>query len=265
MGMAVPPRHWQLEAIRGVAVVNMIFYHFMWDLSFFGVYRADVTAGGWWLYARIWATVFVLLVGVSIVFAGERRRAGARERAWYRRGGQLLGLALVITVVTRVFLGDAYILFGILHLVGVTMLLAPVLWRLGRWAPFVGAVVIWLAIPFKQAAVEGPWLLPLGMYPDGYPAVDYFPLVPWLGVVMTGMGIGFLLRPALSRGQVDDGDAPGRERRIVRRRTGAPSPGGFPPRPMLPFVFLGRHSLLIYLAHQPVMLAGFWLFGLTVW
>lgn len=244
MFMSARRRHWQLEFVRGVAVVAMIFYHFMWDLSFFGLYPHDVTVGGWWLFARFAATLFVVLVGVSITFAGGRRGPGERERSWYRRGWQLLGLALAITVVTRIFLGEAGILFGILHLVGTTMLLAPLLWRLRRAAPFIGAVIIWGGVAFKKMSVDTYWLLPLGLYPNNYPAVDYFPLVPWLGIVMIGMGIGQLLLLRLPE-------------------YGAAT--AYVPRFLRPVVALGRYSLIIYIVHQPILLAGFWALGYTVW
>lgn len=237
-------RHWQLEALRGWAVLLMIHYHFMWDLQFFGLYAGDLNSRGWWLWARTWQTVFVGLVGVSIVLAGERRQPQQRDRAWYRRGLQLLGLAAGITVVTRFFLGDAFILFGILHLVGVTMLLAPGLWRLRNAAPFIGAGIIWLGFALRDVAVDTWWLLPFGIGPEHYPAVDYFPLIPWLGVVMTGMGAGLLLQ---------------------RKLPGVQPEGVRVPALLQPLVLAGRHSLLIYIVHQPVLLAGFWLFGYTLW
>lgn len=237
-------RLWQLEFVRGIAVVIMIFYHFMWDLAAVGLYPNDVTVGGWRLFQQTWATVFVLLVGVSVAFAGERRQGARRNAAWYRRGGQLLAFALAISVVTRFVLGDAFILFGILHLVGTATLLAPLMWRGRKIAPFVGAVVVWLGTIFTQTTVDTWWFIPLGLYPDDYPAVDYFPLVPWLGVVMLGLGAGRLL--------------------LLRLPERAPA-GTQAPRLLQPIVTLGRHSLLIYVIHQPILLAGLWAFGYTFW
>lgn len=237
-------RLWQLEFVRGCAVILMIFYHFMWDLSFFGLYPRDVTIGGWWVFARSAATIFVLLVGVSIVLAGERRDAAVRNRAWYRRGLQLLALGFAISVVTRFFLGDAFILFGILHFIGTTMLLAPVLWRIRVVAPYIGAIILWLGVVLRNVPVDTWWFVPLGLYPEDYPAVDYFPLVPWLGIVMTGIGLGRLL--------------------LARLPVEAPADASAPAL-LTPIVFLGRHSLLIYIVHQPVLLAGFWAFGYAMW
>lgn len=235
-------RFWQLDFVRGTAVLLMIYYHYLWDLYFFGLSEVDVTVGGWRIFARIVAATFLLLVGISIIFAGKRKPSARRD--WLRRGASLLALAFGITVVTRVFLGDAFILFGVLHLIGVTMLLAPLLWRVRRWAPLIGIGLVAAGLWAQNYPVDTYWLLPFGLYPDGYPAVDYFPLLPWLGVIMVGIGVG--------RGLYF----------FVQRRGTMPKVAP----PVLGFVsMLGRHSLLIYVVHQPVLLAGFWILGYTVW
>src|SRR5690606_13264345 len=138
------PRHrlWQIDAVRGMAVVCMVFYHFMWDMMFFGLYPHDVTSGGWRLFARSVAITFLVLVGVSMVLTAQRKRPAERNRQWLERGAKVFGWGLLISVVTRIFLGEAFVLYGILHLIGTAFLLAPLLWRIRRWTPLLGAGVI---------------------------------------------------------------------------------------------------------------------------
>lgn len=244
-------RLWQIDFIRGVTVLCMVFYHFMWDMMFFGLYPADVTVGGWSFFARAIATSFLLLVGVSMVLTAGRRPAEQRDRQWVVRGAKVFGWGLVISVVTRLFLGEAYVLYGILHLIGTAFLLAPFLWRIRRAAPFLGVIVIGIGIVLSQRSPELagllPYALPFGVRPEGYPSVDYFPVFPWLGVVMIGMGVGRLLAPAL-------------ERRMAGEQPMRPAPAV-----VAQIAAVGRHSLVIYIVHQPVLLAGFFALGYTVW
>lgn len=244
-------RFWQIDFIRGVTVLCMVFYHFMWDMMFFGLYPADVTVGAWRVFARVIATSFLLLVGVSMVLTAARRPAEERDRQWLVRGTKVFGWGLVITVVTRLFLGDAYVLYGILHLIGTAYMLAPILWRVRRVAPFLGIVFVAVGIVLAQRSPELsgllPYAIPLGVRPEFYPAVDYFPVFPWLGVVMIGMGIGRLLAPAL-------------ERRMAGEQPMRPAPAV-----VAQIAAVGRHSLVIYIVHQPVLLAGFFALGYTVW
>ncbi|MFS8542500.1 MAG: DUF1624 domain-containing protein, partial [Limnochordales bacterium] len=76
------PRLWEIDALRGMAVVAMVFYHAMWDLSFAGVYPHDVGQGGWRLVARGIAATFLLLVGVSMTLRQARTPRGVPARGW---------------------------------------------------------------------------------------------------------------------------------------------------------------------------------------
>lgn len=240
-------RLWPIDFVRGLAVVGMVFYHFMWDMMFFGLYPHNVTDGGWRVFARVVATTFVVLVGVSMVLTAQRKAGAQRDRQWVERGVKVLGWGLVISLVTRLALGEAFILYGILHLVGTTFLLAPLLWRLRRLAPPLGVAFIALGACLDARAGQldelVPWFIPFGVRPALYPAVDYFPLFPWLGVVLLGMACGPWLIPPAAR--------------LARRQ----------PAPALatPIAFIGRHSLLIYILHQPVILAGFLVMGYSIW
>ena len=89
------------------------------------------------------------------------------------------------------------------------------------------------------ATMTGPiWLLPIGIHPAAFWSVDYTPVFPWLGVVLIGMALGDVLYP-----------------NGVRSFT-LPR---LPENVLAPLVFMGRHSLLIYLVHQPLILAVLYL------
>jgi uncharacterized membrane protein len=148
------------------------------------------------------------------------------------RGAGIFLLGLLVTFCTWLFLQEGFIVFGILHLIGVSILLSPLFFRCKKWNIVLGFLCI--VIGFFFTTRTGPiWLLPLGIHPATFFSVDYEPIFPWFGVVLIGMGLGEYLYPegvrCFTLPQIPE---------IVFR----------------PFAFLGRHSLLIYLVHQPLII-----------
>lgn len=240
------PRLWEVDASRGLGVLLMVFYHLLWDLAHFGLSSLEVTRGGWLIFARSTAALFLSLVGVSLHLTMVRYPEAIRRRIWRERGVKVLGWAFVITLVTRPLLGDRYILFGILHVIGLALLLAPALLRRPFGVTATGLLgVLLLAAGFWIHRFSGPdWLIPLGIAPATYDSVDYYPVVPWLGFVFIGVGLGRYLYPA------------GRRLRPLPKQ---------PPGAMRPLIWSGRNALSIYLLHQPVLFLGFMLLGYSVW
>lgn len=241
-------RFWEVDLLRGLAVAMMVLYHLLWDLSYFRVAAVDVYAGFWLSFARTTATLFLLLVGVALHLRAARSVAGGQAgRALFtrqvRRGLIVLAWGLVITAATRLFLGDSYVVFGILHLIGVSVILAyPFLW-LGWWNLALGIGLIAAGVWLRGVTVDFPWLLWLGLTPRFFYSVDYFPLLPWFGVVLIGLFLGGTLYTAS-------------QRRI-------PLPDLSAATPVRWLSWLGRYSLPVYLLHQPVLIALLIVLGLV--
>jgi uncharacterized membrane protein len=240
-------RLWEIDALRGVAIIMMVIFHLMWDLWFFRILPGVVLYAGFWKYfQRTTAILFLLLVGVSLTvsYRRARERGGENKSLWPKflvRGLRILGWGMVITLVVWVA-GVGYIHFGILHLIGVSIILAyPLLayrWlNLGLWAIFFVA-----GGRIQTVQVDFPWLIWLGLHPPGYAPADYFPLIPWLGVVLLGVFLGNTFY--------------GQHGRLIP----LPDWSGAPPIRLLQF--LGRYSLTIYLIHQPILLAILFALGL---
>lgn len=233
-------RYWEIDVLRGAAIVMMVAYHLFYDLVFFGYYR-PMLSGGWHIFQQVIANLFILLVGVSLVLS--HARLSRRERGWslFRhflwRGLKLLGLGLAITLVSWVYMGRVVILFGILHLIGTAIILTyPFLSRSLLTNLAVGFIIIALSFYLRQLPPASPWLMPLGLgLPAGF-MLDHFPLFPWFGVALLGLSIGQAVYPG------------------GLRRFDLPDLGGF--LGMKGLAWLGRHSLLIYLLHQPLLIAA---------
>ena len=110
-----------------------------------------------------------------------------------------MGLALGITIVTYIFIGKGFIVFGVLHLIGLSLLLAYPFLRLERANFLIGLLFILLGVYFQTISVGFPWLLWLGLVPQDFYSVDYFPVFPWFGVILMGMGLGDWLYPSYRR------------------------------------------------------------------
>jgi uncharacterized membrane protein len=230
-------RYPEIDAARGIAILMMVIFHVLYDLHFFGIMDIEVSSGFWRIFAVSCASLFVFLVGLSLSISKDRAMAhGVNGRDLWKkylmRGGLLLLIGLCITVITYITIGDGFILFGILHLIGTSILIAPLFFRFGKGNIYLGGSLF--IFSFLLAGISGPvWLAWLGFHPASFYSIDYEPLIPWFGLVLLGLGAGAVLYP---------GGKPLLSRDI---RTG----------PLTGFLALaGRHSLLIYLVHQPVII-----------
>jgi uncharacterized membrane protein len=228
-----------------VAIIMMVVYHTTYDLDVLGGYGIQSTSGFWARFADVTAGLFLFLVGVSLAISRARTSlTGWRLFGKYlARGLRVLAYGMILTVVFLI-LDMGVVAFGILHLIGVSIILAYPFLRL-RFVNLVLGVLIFAAGQYVLAqgfTSESFWLLPFGVLPEGVIMPDYRPLLPWFGVVLIG----------LSFGNVVYGDG-------LRPATLANS------APLLARVLLplGRNSLFIYLIHQPIIIALLSLFGIV--
>ena len=228
-------RFWGVDAARGIAIIMMIVYHCTYDLDTLGGYHIQSTTGYLALFADVTAGLFLFLVGISLAISRTRTGlTGWRLFGKYlARGLRILAYGVVLTVVFLA-LGMGVVAFGILHLIGFSIILAYPFLSL-RLTNLVLGTVIFIAgqyILAQDLYSQSFWLLPFGVVPEGVMMPDYRPLLPWFGVVLIGLFFGNVVyggRPA-----VPEDKAP-----VLAR-------------PLLP---LGRNSLFIYLIHQPIIIA----------
>jgi uncharacterized membrane protein len=236
-------RLWEVDVARTVAILMMVAYHVGWDVDFLAPQLPiDPFSGGWRALQVATGSSFLFIVGVSLAIS--QGRSEARGATWWtvyrrhaRRAATVIGAALLVSVATFIALGsEDYIRFGILHCIGVSMLIAPLFWRLGPWVALLGVGAIVAGIELRSVEVGTSWLLWLGLRPDtGSAGVDYYPLLPWIGPVLIGLAVGALLYPRGERG------------RFTRGLRSPPALGilaGWP----------GRRSLPIYLVHQLILI-----------
>lgn len=181
------------------------------------------------------AALFLLLVGISLsISAGYAKTRLSRSDfilKYLKRGAGIFAIGIGISIVTWIILPGAFIVFGILHLIGLSIALSP-LYTGYSWQNLLAGLAIILVSPVVAAMRGDGWLVWLGIHPPAFYSIDYTPVFPWLGVVLIGVGLGAILYPRAARRWDHE----------------------VPTLPRSPLRFLGRHSLAIYLVHQPIIL-----------
>lgn len=222
-------RIWELDAFRGLCILGMVIVHFIFDLTeLYEIIRWDAPA----LFSFVlnWGgMLFVLLSGICATL-------GSRS---IHRGIIVFFCGMLCTAVTvgmyLLDMAESYIIirFGVLHCLGICMILWPLFKKLPTWMlGVIGTVLIALGLWLQDIYVTTDLLFPLGLVTTKFSSSDYFPLLPNLGYFLLGSVLG----RTLYRG----------------KQTLLPTVNA--KNPILRFlVFCGQQSLLIYLLHQPIL------------
>src|SRR3989338_11188790 len=175
-------RFWELDFLRGIAVVMMIVFHFLWDLNYFGIIQQPLYVGFWGIFQKITAISFLLLVGICLTISHNNAIAGkiGYRMKFLKRGARIFGLGLLITLMTFIFVPQGTIIFGVLHLIGISIILSILFVKLKYVNVLLGIAFIAIGIYLQTLVFNFPWLLWLGFLFRGFFTFDYFSLLPWL-------------------------------------------------------------------------------------
>ena len=232
---SAPQRLPIVDIARGVAITQMIAYHFCYDLNYFQWIHVALTRDAPWI---AWRTAivsqFLFLVGVSLTLRGASEGAAERGRFW-KRWAQIAGCACLVSLASWWLFGARWIWFGVLHFVAVAQLLLLALSRRGPAVGLLGIVVLAMGGALQFALFDDNALSWIGFSPTKPQTEDFVPLFPWLGVVLLGMGAASFWRRS---------DAAWAQA-LRRCRTGR----------WRPLAFLGRWPLSVYMLHQPLLFA----------
>lgn len=240
-------RFWEIDSLRGLAIILMIMYHFLFDLNYFNIYHVNLSTDFYWWFTRFAASIFIILVGVSLTLSYSRSRLMNANKQkslftkYLKRGFKIFIYGLIITLITWVFIREDFIIFGILHFIGLAIILEYPFIKYRYINLILGIIFIFSGIILSYFRINF-YLTGIGIFPLNLNTVDYFPLLPWLGVVSIGLFLGNIFY------------------RNYKRRFYLPDLSKN--KVIQFFSFLGRNSLIIYLIHQPLLIAVLYLFGL---
>ncbi|AIF69251.1 hypothetical protein PAP_04185 [Palaeococcus pacificus DY20341] len=225
-------RFWEVDFARGVGIIMMVISNFVTDLQYFLNYSGHPLF--WKLFAYTTASIFVFISGLSfwISYSRSIKKSPRPYGKYFRRFGKLFGIGLVITIVTYLFLSDGTIYFGILHFLGLASILAIPFYSFGKKNVLFAIFFIFGSLLVSRIHANTLLFLPLGITPQSFFTLDYFPIFPWFGVYLLGLAVGSFAYPKGERSfEV-----------------------AFPSFIPVEFIcFAGRHTLKIYVAHQPIL------------
>ncbi len=223
-------RFWELDFLRATAVIMMVVFHFLWDLNYFGFAQFDLYSGFLGGFQKTTAGLFLLLAGVGLSLSCNRSPKDYPAR-FLKKSLKIFFFAFLLTGFSLAFFSTQPIFFGILHLIAFSVILSVPFARQKNACLLLGIFFILFPVFFD--------LQPLGIKPlffvglsKPFPALDFFPVFPWFGVVLLGIFAGHSFY-----------------------ENGKPKIALKEPQNMLADALqvIGRNSLFVYFIHQPIL------------
>jgi uncharacterized membrane protein len=213
-------RIWELDFLRGIALLLMIYFHFVYDLKEIYGYKVEYSSGFNQLTGKAAGILFIFISGISC----------SLSRNNLKRGIRVLAVALMLSLATWLYSPKFVILFGILHFLAICMMLSIYFIKLKMYQLFgIGALILALATVVSKIRVSYNYLFIFGICSNKFVSADYYPLIPWLGIFLYGIAIGKLVYS--------------RKRSIFTFNAGENFVSS-----------MGRNTLICYLLHQPVIM-----------
>ncbi len=228
-----------LDELRGFAIICMVVYHLMFDLKYlFGV-DVPIFFESWFNVVRDWfAGLFICISGIACNYSSNN----------LKRGVQCFFIGAAFTIVTTLVTPSTPDMFGILHCLGICMMIYGLGENLLRKIPSIIGIIVsvflflaTLSFPYGYIGIRGLFWIDLPdalyqyptLYPFGFPnndfvSSDYFPLLPWFFLFIAGSYFGVYVKNGLM-------------------------PKFFYNTHIKLFTAAGRYSLWVYVFHQPII------------
>ena len=231
----------EIDIFRGLALFLMIVAHIVWDLDYFKIIPININIYS--TFSRVIPILFFLIVGLSLIVSKKKieNKTIEEQNRYYKklitRGLKIIGFGMILTIGSFIFIPDKPVFFGVLHCIGLSIILSVPILKYKNFAFLYSILFIFLSLVVSQCIVEKPNFLQfiVGMHQTDVwkYTVDYFPLLPWFTIIIIGIVVGDLLYCGNKRVfSIPD---------LSRYKS------------LKIFQWLGQHSLGIYLLHQPII------------
>lgn len=241
----IKERLWEVDLLRGVAIILMIIFNWSFALSYLRIYTLNGGSLYWFIFPRFIGGMFIFLAGLSLTLMyNQMKNKKDAHKKFFLRGLKIFGYGVLITIITFLTFPEAFIIFGILHLIGLSIILGYFFLKYNKLNLYLGLAIIALGFYLQNFSFNFSWLLWLGFTPQNFYTFDYWPILPWFGVTLLGIFVGNSLYKN------------GKRNFKIRDFSNS-----FVTR----FLdFLGRNSLTIYLLHQPLLILILLILGFNI-
>ena len=238
-----------IDYLRGIALLLMFIYHFNFDLDYYQFIQIDFHNNPWWLNFRtLIVTLFLWLVGVSLWLATQK---GLNTKSFTKRQLLLFAASILVSISSYITFPNSYIFFGILHFIFIASLIGLLFVRLYYVNLLLGLALLFIGNVYSNSLFNHSALQWVGLMPQKPLTEDFVPFLPWFGVVLLGLFSGaFIFKHrtinALSSRVIHWGESHAQSHSQIHSQIHSKSQK---------FICcMGRHSLILYLIHQPIFL-----------
>ncbi|WP_445476114.1 heparan-alpha-glucosaminide N-acetyltransferase [Methanococcoides methylutens] len=243
-------RFWEIDLLRGIAIIMMVGFHLLYDINYLGAYDINLATGPGFIIGRTTAILFITIVGTSLSLSHSKSRKIYDPETGFikytKRGLKIFLWGMIITAGSYIFLRDGVIVFGILHFIGAAIILAYPFLKYKVTDLILAIPVIATGLWMQNYTIGNTWLFWIGLHQDGFHSYDYFPILPWFGVLLIGIFLGNTLYPNYARSS------------LISR-----IPDISDMLPVKALCYMGERSLLIYLLHQPILVILLYITGIA--
>lgn len=224
-----------IDFVRGIDIIFMVLFNYSITLDYFNLIRIPSSSLYRYILPVSIASIFIFISGVTSYISYQKQKEKV-TRKYLIRGIKLLFYAILITLFTYVFVPRNAIFFGILHFFAVTSFLIPVFIKYNKLNLIAGLLFILSGVYLQQQTFGFSYFFWLGFIPENFSTFDYFPMIPWMGVILLGIYYGKYIAEKTQKIKFNSNFS-----NI--------------------FKFLGKHSLTVYLIHQPLLILFLIVFG----
>ncbi len=219
-------RFFSVDFLRGLAIIPMIIFNYSVTLNYFHLIDFPTNFLYWYVLPRLIAGTFIFVSGIASSVS-YKNSSGSFRKKYFLRGLKITIFASAITIFTFFIVPNGTVIFGILHFFAVSSFLIPFFIRNRKINLIAGIVLILLGFYIESLSLS--FSSAFWLFPEHFFTLDYFPIIPWLGVMMLGVYFADIFIKVTRRFE-------------VKNKIGSL------------FVFFGRNSLTIYLVHQPLLI-----------
>ncbi|MFA5603850.1 MAG: heparan-alpha-glucosaminide N-acetyltransferase [Bacilli bacterium] len=219
-------RIFEIDILKLIAITSMIIFHLIYDLNEFVGLNVNYESGFWYFLGRMAAILFIILSGINSGFSKDI----------FKKGIVTLSFGLIVSVITFIIFNNQYVRFGILHFLGICMMLYPILKKLNTYWLLMLIFLICFGINTPIYNIE------IFKFFDnifGKASVDYYPLFPYVSLYIAGI----VFNKVFYYKKVSIFNLYTKNKIIIA---------------------VSKNSLLIYLIHQPLILGIIFIISLFI-